>query len=224
MARLTTITMSLFTALAVGCGGGGGGGDVSTGVRVLHGAVDAAPVDVYATGQIEPLVRGSAFAIASNYAALPEGPLSLSITRAMTPTTVVGSDTLTVQSGERYSVLVYGDNTTFGLRTRVLSDAVPVELSGNTALRVVDAATGAAAINVFVSAGRSSDPFASVSFGSASPYRAIAEGSTRITAVRAADGRTLGSILTDLQPGKAYTVLFAGEAEYYVKGVLYEDN
>jgi hypothetical protein len=220
--KLAHILSLCLVTVALGCGGGGGGGGGNeTGVRVLHAAIDAVPVDLLSTGQGAPLVSGAAFGIASDYSPLPEGTITLGLSRAHSPADVIASHPVTVEAGQRYSVFLYGDNATFGLRSRVLSDAIPEDSSGSALVRIVDGTTGALALRVVNGNGSF---HANVEFGGSSDYLPVAPGNVRFQALRAADGRALASAAVELEGGRAYTILFAGEAEYYVKAVVYQDN
>jgi hypothetical protein len=210
------------------CGGGGGGGGASedssssTGVRVLHAAIDAAPVDVIVTGNPVPVARRAVFALDNKYHALPSGPLNLQLTRTATPGTIIDSFAVTADSQSKFSILLYGDNSTFGLRTALLTDETPAE-SSSAHIRVVDGVTGAAAISVNISSPRGGENV-EVAFGQASEYVAVPLGPITIRAARTADGRTISSRSVTLESSKAYTYLVAGEVDYFVKGVLLSDN
>lgn len=222
----------IVAALAVACslaacgggGGGGGSGDSSsaTGVRVLHAAIDGAPVDVLVTGNPAPVSRRAVFALDNKYHALPSGPLNLQLTRTATPGTVIDSFAVTADSESKFSILLYGDNTTFGLRAALLTDETPPDSSA-AHVRVVDGVTGAAAISATISSNAGSESV-DVSFGQAGEYVPVAAGLVTIRAARAADGRTISSSAVTLESGGAYTYLVAGEVDYFVKGVLLSDN
>jgi hypothetical protein len=162
------------------------------------------------------------FALDNKYHALPSGSLNLQLARTATPGTVIDSFAVTADSQSKFSILLYGDNATFGLRTTLLTDETPAE-SSSAHIRVVDGVTGAAAIAVSISS-TSGNESVEVSFGQASEYVAIPPGPVTIRAARVADGRTISSRSVTLEPGKAYTHLVAGEIDYFVKGVLLSDN
>lgn len=213
----------LVAALAAACGGGGGGGGGGstggTGVRVLHASVDSVPVDVLSSSASAAVVSQAKFAIASGYSSLSSGAQVLSMTKAFNPGQVVDSFSVDYASGERYSMLLYGDHGAFGVRTALIKDAVPADISGSV-VRVVDGVTGASALAVSVngvSAG-------TVGFGEAGDYIAVPAGQVTVSAVRASDGRVAASSVITAQQGKAYTLLVAGEIGYYSKGVLFTDN
>lgn len=219
--------ITLVTALAAtACGGGGGGGgsgdggsDSADGVRVLHGSIDAAPVDVVSSVSSSAVVSQAVFAGSKGYRSLRSGAQVLSLTRALNPGDVIASFNESITKGGRYSILLYGDGETFGLRTRLIVDEVPASISG-VAVRVVNGVTGAATLAVSISGGGSE----SVGFGQNSQYIETSAGAVTISTARAADGRAVSSLTRTLEAGHAYTVLVAGEIGYYVKSVLFTDK
>lgn len=209
---------------ATSCGGGGGGSgdggsDSADGVRVLHGSIDAAPVDVISSVASSAVVSQAVFAGSKGYRSVPSGAQVLSVTRALNSGDVIASFNETIAKGGRYSILLYGDGETFGLRTRLIVDEVPASISG-VAVRVVNGVTGAASLTVSVSGGGSEQ----VGFGQNSKYIETSAGDVTIAASRAADGRPVSSLTRTLQAGRAYTVLVAGEIGYYVKSELFTDK
>ena len=210
------------------CGGGGGGGSAGdkessiTGVRVLHAAIDAAPIDVFVRGVNEAVAKQAFFGVDNGYHELPSGPLNLTFTRASTPSVVVGTASVTANSQSRFSVLLYGDNSTFGLRTALLTDESPAD-SENALLRIVDGVTAAAEISAEISSGVFEDS-TQVSFGKASRYLAIPPGVVSIRVNRVADGRSVAATTATLEAGREYTYLVAGEVQFYVKGLLLQDK
>lgn len=206
------------------CGGGGGGGGDSEGgseygVRVLHGAIDAAPVDVISSARSGLVVSQAVFAGSKGYGSLPSGAQSLTLTRTLSPSQVVASFDATVESQDRYSLLLYGDSQTFGLRTRLIKDDVPSDVSG-ASIRVVNGATGASSVIVAFSGGAGTE----VEFGQNSQYLSISSGTITVRSTRRSDGAVVTSANVSLEEGAAYTYLIAGQVGYYTKGVLFRDR
>jgi hypothetical protein len=214
----------LFVSACGGGGGGGGGGESpsSTGVRVLHAAIDAAPVDVSVAGNPSPVATRAVFGLDNKYHALPSGPLSLVMTRAASPSAVIDSFAVTADSQSKFSILLYGDNATFGLRTTLLTDEPPSD-SPSAHVRVVDGVTGAARIVVRISSDAGTESI-EAAFGEAAEYVAVGAGVATIRAARVADGQTITSTPVTLEAGKAYTYVVTGEVDYFVKGLLLSDN
>lgn len=220
------ICRALCALLLLGCGGGGGGGDKgettsTTGVRILHAAIDAAPVDVVVSGVSEPVARKAVFALDDGYHALPSGSLNLLLTRAANPGSILDSFAVTADERSKFSILLCGDNTTFGLRTALLTDEPPTDRS-RAHIRIVDGVTGAAAIVVRVSS-QSEVQEREIPFGEASEYISVSGDTASIRVVRAVDGRVISSGSVGVKAGQAYTYLIAGELDYFVKPLLLID-
>lgn len=208
------------------CGGGGGGGgsgsegDSSYGVRALHAAIDGVPVDITSSATSSPVLTQQVFAGTKGYRSLPETTQTLSITRSQTASDVMGSFVVTPASTDRYSILFYGDNATFGLKTRLITDEIPATSGGDAFVRVVNAVTQAAEVSIVVG----SSPSETVPFGENSAYIPTAPGAVNVSAVRTVDGAMIRSGPIETKPGKAYTLLLAGQLGYYVKSVLFADS
>jgi len=212
----------LLTVVA-GCGGGGGGGmSNETGIRILHAAIDASPVDIILAGAPGVVIQRGAFGLASEYAGLDSGPQTIQLTLAKNPTVKIASFVKTVAESQRFSLLLFGDNANLGLRTHLIDDSIPDNSGSGALIRVIDAVTGAASVNVSVTAG-ARQTF-SVDFGNASPYTRVTSGAVHISVLRAVDSRSVASADVFLAEGRAYTFLIAGEQEYFVKSHLLLDK
>ena len=215
----------LMTFASCGGGGGGGGGggsegDASYGVRALHAAIDGVPVDITSSAASSPVMTQQVFAGTKGYRPVPDTAQTLRITRTQTPSDILGSFEITAASTDRYSLLVYGDNATFGLRTRLIKDEIPAATDGGAFIRVVNGVTQAAEVSVVVG----SSPSESIPFGQNTQYLPTAAGAVNVSAVRTVDGAMIRSGVIETKPGKAYTLLLAGQLGYYVKSVLFEDS
>ena len=227
------VFLSLISLLsACGGGGGGGGGNGSTGggsddargVRVLHASIDAAPVDLLSSAAASPVVTQIRFAGSRGYRRVPSGAQVLSLTRAFSPSQVVESFNVDVQPSDQYSILMYGDNQTFGVRAKLLKDEVPSDITG-AAVRLVNGVTGASAVNFSAAVGATVAVQSQVSFGDASDYLRIGSaGELILSASRSADGRIVARSTVQLAEGGCYTFFVAGEVSYYTKGILFRDR
>lgn len=215
------VVLGLLCAAMTACGGGGGGGgggsDSSHGVRVLHAAVDAAPVDVVSGGAT--VLSQQFFAGDKGYRALSGGVQVLSLSRTLDPADVLATFSVDVAPADRYSILLYGDLQNLGLRTRLIEDKVPEEIAG-ALVRVVNGVAGAATLTVSVSPGETTQ----LGFGQNSDYLVTQSGEVKVAAHRTADGSGAGSITVSAQQGRAYTVVFAGEVGFYAKAVVFSDR
>jgi hypothetical protein len=226
------VLVAVVSAALSGCGGGGGGGggggngsetnSSTTGVRVLHAAIDAAPIDVFVGGVTGAVSNKAVFGVDNGYHSLPSGQLNISLTRASTPSVVVGTAAVSSNSESRFSILLYGDNSTFGLRTTLLTDESPADPE-NARLRIVDGVTAAAEISADISSGVFEDS-TQVGFGKASKYLSVPPGVVSIRVNRSADGRAIAATTATLEAGREYTYLVAGEVQFYAKGLLLQDK
>ena len=220
--RCAAVLCTLTTLVACGAGSGGGGseGDSSYGVRVLHAAIDGAPVDITSSAATSPVLTQQVFAGTKGYRSLPEAPQSLNLIRSQATSDVIGSFAVTVASTDRYSLLLYGDTVTFGLKTRLIKDEIPTTSDGSAFIRVVNAVAQAAEASIVVG----SSPREVVSFGGNTLYIPTAPGAVNVSAVRTVDGAVIRAGAIEVKPGRAYTLLLAGELGYYVKSVVFEDS
>jgi len=185
----------------------------------LHAAIDGSPVDVTSSLRTEAVVSQAVFAGSKGYRSLAHGEQVLSLTKAFTPTDVIASFNTSVASHDRLSLLLYGDNLTFGLRARLIVDEVPSPITG-AVVRVVNGVTGASALAVTVEPGQPLQ----VGFGENSEYAQASPGSVHITAARTVDGSLIVSTNQTLEEGHAYTLLISGQIGYYVKPTLFVDE
>jgi Domain of unknown function (DUF4397) len=100
-------------------------------VRVVHGAVNAPNVDVYATApnasleDATPVLTNVAFGTASNYLVVPPGAYRFRVTPTGTKTVAIDSGTLNFNGGEVSTVIARDTNDTQGgapLTLSVLDD------------------------------------------------------------------------------------------------------
>jgi hypothetical protein len=176
-------------------------------------------VDVTSSAGSSAVVSQQFFAGSKGYRSLPGGSQILSLTRTLNPADVLATFSVDAGSASRYSILFYGDLQNLGLRSRLIEDEVPEDIAG-AAIRVVNGIAGAATLQVSISSADSQ----LVGFGQNSEYIAAPAGEVRIAAHRATDGSPAGSLVVNAQNGRAYTVLFAGEAGFYTKAVLFTDR
>lgn len=225
LSHLAIEALLVCSVLLSACGGGGGGGgggesddsSSDSGVRILHAAIDGSPMDLLSSGSPEKIIDRAVFAGTKGYRELPGGAQTISVTRASTPSRVIGSFEVVGGGGKAYSIVLYGANQGDGIQTNLLSDEIP-DFGDSAAVRVVNGALGAGTLNV--SFGGSS---ASAAFGDATPYLEAPAGSVSMTA-RSASGGALGSYSFVAESGKAYTLLVAGEVGYYVTTRQFTDR
>lgn len=209
----------------VSCGGGGGGGSsqssASTGVRVLHGSIDAVPMQIVSSLRPSEVVTTAYFGEQTLYGELSTGPQNISLTRLQNTSRVVSTTSLTVEKNQRRTLLLYGNNETFGLRTALLADAPGDIPQGKAAVRVVHALVGAGNVNVNSGAVVLAS---GVNFGEGSSYSMVDTGVHSLAAFRGSDALQVGSATVEFVPGVAYTILVTGEVGALALVKIYEDN
>ncbi|NLF26201.1 MAG: DUF4397 domain-containing protein [Deltaproteobacteria bacterium] len=212
--------LSLLSLVLFGCGGGGGGGSRSgsKGVRVLHASVDSAPFLLSTSAKEGEVLQTSKFSFADRYFALPGGEQIVSASSAVGAP--VFAFTVPEDRPERQTILVYGSRTKSGVKAALLSDEwkdVPPDMSalrfvhGVEGVRSIDAAVGS------VSVGQG------VSVGSASLYVTVPAGPQQIVVRQSGSSSALYTATVDLLPGRAYSLLAAGEHGYFMMVRLVED-
>lgn len=217
------LAFSLLGALACSGGGessgGGKSGKVSTGARVIHGAIDAPSISLKTSVKAGEVLGLTQFALEAPYVDLPRGAQVLELTVGD------GNDenfrySVDVKKNERRTYVLYGTREVFGVHVSEFIDAPPKLAAGSAAVRIVHALAGASQITV--TAGDTALP--PVSFSGASEYVTVPAGTLAIRAERTSDQRTVLSVVKDLQDRHAYTVVVTGEVGYLVLSPSYEDN
>ena len=221
------LTVLLLAAVFLqSCSGGGGGGEggssrsADTGIRVLHAALDAAPVDIYVEGRGAAVGQRIKFGRSNFYSELTPGPQILKLTITQTPANVLAAFNLAVAAGQRRSILLYGGSGELPLQTQLIDDAPPQDLGGKTALRLAHGLIGAGSLKASLDGAALSS---TVLYGSASAYELADSGLRTLVVKRAADNRTVASSLIALESDRAYTVLIGGDIDYFVVAPLFED-
>ncbi len=215
-----------FTFIIASCGGGGGGdgssssGSAATGVRVLHATIDAGPIDIYSSFVVGNVITSGYFVENTFYGNLSQGEQILTLTLHNTPTLPIADLDITVEKNKHYSLLYYGNRDQLGLRTALISDDPGEIPDGMAAIKIVHGLVGASMINATISDGQN---IKNTDFGTASTYVYITPGIKNVTIKRTTDGRTVATLNATFASGTAYTVLLAGEIDYFVASRLLED-
>ena len=220
--------------MLLGCGGGGGGGDNnsatnsqgfrmdSEGLRIIHGSIDLAPLNLVTTTSPElpdTVVQRANFGAASGYRKIEAANQLFKIQRKDTPSRTYFSIPVTEAGARKRSILVYGNKQSFGFNYSVLEDDTASPESGNSKVRIVHAVNGSNKISL------SSDRLSvdSLSFGQASAYAEVLAGSFTFGIRRTADGAVISSRSITLEPNKVYTIVALGEVDYFTTSTVIED-
>ena len=214
------ILLTIFSSCGGGGGGGGGGDEPDTstrGARVLHGAIEAAPVDLVSS--LQGIIKTARFADNTGYVELNSGTHILNLYRTKDLTTSLATRQIIHDSEQKQTVVFYGDRDNFGLRANVITEEYPVVLEGTSSLRIIHAAVGASSLEATTSSGN-----IVAGFGTASTYASIVPGLKNIPILRTADKSVIDNISFTAEEGKAYTIFVAGEIGYLVKSKLLAEN
>lgn len=229
---LIIVLIATLTACSGGGGGGGGSSNSSSrnakyGLRVLHAALDAAPLNVYSSlkpGQSLATVR---FGLDSFYLGLPTGDQILSLFKGDNASAELLTQAVSINKDLKQTLLYYGNNAGLGIHSALLTDQVPMLEQGLSALRFIHACAGAQSlrfgVNDTVSAAFN-ELGADLQYGSASQYFNITSGILQLRAFRQADSKEIVSSAKALESGKAYTIVIMGQVDYLVLAQDYLDN
>jgi hypothetical protein len=232
--KIFLITSLILSASLIACSGGGGSSDsggstdtsnifgsngqsASTGVRVLNGAIDAAPIDLYSSEK-SAVLETARFGLAYPFKGLSTNPQIVSITRTQSPGNNLFSKNITLNNNERSTILLYGSNRRFGLNTTYLADSRPVLDATSAAIRIIHSAIGASQLNLVIPSKN-----LTASFGNASEYAVVPAGVLGATVTRTADGQVIHSASHQLDAGKSYSLFATGEVGYFTSTKFLED-
>lgn len=224
---LRALLVVSFVASLAACGGGGGGGgngsgsvrSAETGVRLVHGAIDASPVQVFSSLIAARAVQSSRFGGTVPFSELPRGPQTIEIRRGQER---LFASTVDVQKGQHYTVLFYESPSDLSPRfTQVVDPDVDVP-DGMAAIRIGHAAIGAASITAFTS--ENLTVASRLGYGAFSEYGFVPALTARINYARDADGRVVHSTPVSLREGGTYTLVLSGEVDYFLTAPVLEDR
>jgi hypothetical protein len=178
--------------------------------------IDAPPLEVVSSLSSSP-VDTARFGERSFYGALSTGAQTLTVSPRLEPGRTLGSFGISVASGERRSIVIYGEEES-GIQSALLDDAPGEIPAGQAVVRFVNGVASAGEIGVTITGGEAG---VDLPQGGASFHQPVPPGAQTIT-VRAGE-RAIFSGARNFESGRAYTVLVAGEAGYFVTVTVFED-
>ncbi len=221
--RICLIVLSVLALTLTGCGGGGGGGgesaagNDSSGLRVLHGALDIPPLTINpgAGSTYNANFRGN-----SAYRSLPGESASVIVHRANIPSSVLFQLPVVSDGQTKQTLLVYGQENDGSLSAKVHEDNFPELSSGMAAVRVVHALhrTG----QIFATVGTDSTRL--ISHGALSSYITIPAGPQAYSVTESGDPGPFISESSDFEEKKYYTIFVTGEEGVFFTHRVYVDN
>jgi hypothetical protein len=167
-----------------GCGGGSGN---DANIRVVNASAGYSALDLYADDS--QVLSSVAFGAASDYVGLDSGTIALDLTSAGS-TTYLLSQSRSLSAETSYTMVTYGWEG--ALKATTVSDDVEAADSSKTKVSVLNTATDAGSLDVYLTAESdaldASTPVASsVAGGSQSSYASIASGTYRLRVTAAGD-------------------------------------
>lgn len=185
--------------------------DGSAYVRLAHLSPDTPQVDVYVAAVADPagsfVVPGVGYGAVSQYRPVRPGSyvISMRAAGAAPDSPPVISTTVDARAGGAYTIAGTGLNAGLGLT--VLDDSVATPPGGQAAVRVVNAAVSAPAVDV----GPAGRPgwASGVRFASATDYRDCPLGDWTLTVTAA--GRAAATVPVTLAANSSYTVLLVDQ-------------
>ena len=132
-------------ALALSACGGGGGSSGNASVRLVNATATRASLDLLANGA--SAVTAVAADTVSAYAGVAAGSPTLQVNDDATGT-ALGTIAPSVGQSAHYALVAYESGGS--LRTTVIAEDVAAPVTGTAALRVIDAATDAGAVDVYI--------------------------------------------------------------------------
>lgn len=195
--------------LVCGCSGGGGGGSGGggrtddTAVRIVHGAIDQAPVDLSVDGLFTATAK---FGDSTQYVPVADGAHSFGLTAVNSPATVVGSLTGNLEKQTEYSLILFGKEEGGSFSVQLVPDQVARPEKGFAAVRVIHSVASQGPLTV--TANTTAIP--ETAFGKVSPFTTVPSGATQFV-VRNRDGGTIGTASAVIEDQGEITVLISGD-------------
>ncbi|MFN8389554.1 MAG: DUF4397 domain-containing protein [Bdellovibrionota bacterium] len=210
--RCLTICFVALTSLASCSGGGGGGGggggndgthrSTGTGIRIIHGALDAPPVDLK-IGE-EYLNRG-AFLLPNFYAGVGSGTQNVLLERANSPGVNFFSEPVALAKDTEYTLLLTGRTGANTFNVNVIEEPVVRPESGQGRVQLMNALEGSSPL-ILSGGGITLGP---VPFRNASGY-AILPAGDQVFTVTNTRGGVVGTFPVNIADRGESTIVFGG--------------
>lgn len=210
------LTLPLFHS---GCGGGGGDSGSSgglhrttdTAVRILHAGLDFEPVDLRVGDQY---LSHAAFLETNFYAAIGNGPQTLTLERAHSPGVVVNQTQAVLKDKTGYALLISGQVSKGTLQVTLLEEPLARPDSGQGRVKLVNLLENAGTI----AAAGGGVALGPTPFRSASDYATLVAGPQTFT-IKNSRGGTLAVTTIDVPDRGDATIVLGGDSN---QGVIIE--
>ena len=222
-----SLPLLLLISLFAACGGGGGGGDggdgaagrtTSTAVRLIHGAVAVAPLQVIIG---EQLVSEDAYAQSSNFVQVPSGPAEIILRRAKSTDGSFRTLAANLEPETEYSLFLFGGIKDGSDEVKLIEEPVTRPEEGFARVRVLNALAGSSGLRLSGTSLQSNG--VSAVFGASSGFVESLSGPVSIT-VSSNNGVPLSTLAVNLADRGELTILISGSSDVgFVTTTLFED-
>jgi hypothetical protein len=176
-------------------------------VRLGHLSPKTPPVDIYLApfGQPEKVAfRKAGYGNVTPYSALPQGAYTVSMRPADAPATSTPalSANVDIKEGVAYTALVFENGQNGTIKPTLLTDDLEAPAAGTGKVRVVEAATGKAPVEVSAVGGPTLAT--GLNYGDTSPYNAVPEGRYNLSLK---EGANTTQANVDVRSGSVNTIV-----------------
>lgn len=209
--QMKSISLLCLLLLLSSCGGGGGGGDErrtrDTAVRIIHGSVDGAPVQI-TFDEEEPAARlKAAFAEGTEFRRVDSGPLSLNVERANSQGVGLGILSAQLEDETEYTIFVNGEARTGSIRATLLAEEVAQPEEGSAHVQLLHGVENLGRLRLRVAGELSSN----TSRGGTTGFLTVPSGLQLLEAVNG-DGGVVASTEVLIEDRSEVTLLVAGDS------------
>lgn len=208
-----TVILSIYAivllAIAACSGGGGGGGGkgrtTKTGIRIIHAALDEAPMS-FAFG--EKIVQTAAFADATFFDSISTGPQAFSVFRANDPNAVLFQGSQDFEKSTEYTLFVSGEVRKNQFSQQLVAEPVARPEAGNAVIRLYNAYSASQGVGLQCGA----DGIAPIGRSTVSAALTVTAG-PRICQVKLAGGGQLAEITLELADQSETALVVSGASD-----------
>ena len=208
-----TVILSIYAivllAIAACSGGGGGGGGkgrtTKTGIRIIHAALDEAPMS-FAFG--EKIIQTAAFGDATFCALISSGPQAFSVFRANDPNAVLFQGSQDFVKSTEYTLFVSGEVRKNQFSQQLVAEAVARPEVGNAVIRLYNAYSASQGVGLQCGA----DGIAPIGRSAVSAALTVTAG-PRICQVKLAGGGQLAEITLELADQSETALVVSGASD-----------
>ncbi len=208
---MKVLSLLCFILLLSSCGGGGGGGDSrrtrDTAIRIIHGSLDGAPVEITFDAEDEEAVRKAAFGEGSSFRRVEAGPIALNVERANSQGVGLGIVSAELENETEYTIFINGEARTGSIRATLLPEAVLQPEVGMARVQLLHGVENLGRLRLRVGGELST----AISRGAASSFMDIVSGPQSFEVLNA-DGGVVARLSLEVEDQSEITILAAGDS------------